>query len=316
MLLEFESQSPAEHWNSPSKSSSGLLFEFSSNRDQTFSSSDSGPLQLFQSPGQTPTNDPRFLADSCFHRGLLSDIASSRSQLQGGPQPTNLRSGGSGGRSGSLSDQSGSEMTGGSLKRKRRRILFSKATTFELERRFRQQRYLSAQEREHLAELLKLTSTQVKIWFQNHRYKQKKAVIEAASASPRRPLHQAAKSLCDSTGCFSPQGLGAVFPSRSLYPDSGMALKLKGLQDRDSGYRIRLPDVISYALDAEQRRDGPIARGVSSGGGGSLVGQQKTEVSLHPQMLDPLTESSFGLNNNTRFLQQGRGGGGGGGWSW
>lgn len=208
-------------------------------------------------------------------------------------------------------------MTGASLKRKRRRILFSKATTFELERRFRQQRYLSAQEREHLAELLKLTSTQVKIWFQNHRYKQKKAVIEAASASPRRPLHQAAQPPCDSTGCFAPQGIGSVFPSRSLYPDSGMALKFKGLQERDAGYRIRLPDVISYALDAEQRRDGTIARraSVGGGGGGSLVGQQqKTEVTLPPQMLDPLTEGSFGLNNS-RFLQQG-GGGGGGGWSW
>ncbi|ROT85634.1 NK2-3/5 transcription factor [Penaeus vannamei] len=45
------------------------------------------------------------------------------------------------------------------------------AQVYELERRFKQQRYLSAPEREHLAGLLKLTSTQVKIWFQNRRYK-------------------------------------------------------------------------------------------------------------------------------------------------
>ncbi|XP_048218555.1 homeobox protein Nkx-2.8 [Perognathus longimembris pacificus] len=60
-------------------------------------------------------------------------------------------------------------------KRKKRRVLFSKAQTLELERRFRQQRYLSAPEREQLARLLRLTPTQVKIWFQNHRYKLKRA---------------------------------------------------------------------------------------------------------------------------------------------
>ena len=63
-------------------------------------------------------------------------------------------------------------------KKKKRRVLFSKAQTYELERRFRQQRYLSAPEREHLASMLNLTPTQIKIWFQNHRYKTKKAISE------------------------------------------------------------------------------------------------------------------------------------------
>ncbi|KAM4854057.1 homeobox protein Nkx-2.8 [Thomomys bottae] len=67
-------------------------------------------------------------------------------------------------------------------KRKKRRVLFSKAQTLELERRFRQQRYLSAPEREQLARLLRLTPTQVKIWFQNHRYKLKRARLPAAAA--------------------------------------------------------------------------------------------------------------------------------------
>uniref|UniRef100_UPI00358E9A9F homeobox protein Nkx-2.3-like isoform X3 n=1 Tax=Myxine glutinosa TaxID=7769 RepID=UPI00358E9A9F len=58
--------------------------------------------------------------------------------------------------------------------RRKPRVLFSQAQVFELERRFKQQRYLSAPEREHLAALLKLTSTQVKIWFQNRRYKCKR----------------------------------------------------------------------------------------------------------------------------------------------
>lgn len=56
-----------------------------------------------------------------------------------------------------------------SQKKRKRRVLFSKAQTYELERRFRQQRYLSAPEREHLASIIRLTPTQVKIWFQNHR---------------------------------------------------------------------------------------------------------------------------------------------------
>ncbi|KAL2098922.1 hypothetical protein ACEWY4_005402 [Coilia grayii] len=68
-----------------------------------------------------------------------------------------------------------------SEKKKKRRVLFSKAQTYELERRFRHQRYLSAPEREQLAHLLSLTPTQVKIWFQNHRYKMKRARAEGAS---------------------------------------------------------------------------------------------------------------------------------------
>ena len=53
---------------------------------------------------------------------------------------------------------------------------------YELERRFKQQKYLSAPEREHLAGLIHLTPTQVKIWFQNHRYKCKRQAKEKAMA--------------------------------------------------------------------------------------------------------------------------------------
>jgi len=45
--------------------------------------------------------------------------------------------------------------------RRRRRILFTQAQIYELERRFKQQRYLSAPEREHLATMIGLTPTQV-----------------------------------------------------------------------------------------------------------------------------------------------------------
>ncbi|CAD5121388.1 DgyrCDS9909 [Dimorphilus gyrociliatus] len=78
--------------------------------------------------------------------------------------------------------------TDGPPKKKKRRVLFSKAQTYELERRFRQQRYLSAPEREHLASILRLTPTQVKIWFQNHRYKLKRARQEKGLHDAINPL--------------------------------------------------------------------------------------------------------------------------------
>ncbi|XP_037080627.1 homeobox protein Nkx-2.1-like [Pollicipes pollicipes] len=74
--------------------------------------------------------------------------------------------------------------------RRKRRVLFTQAQVYELERRFKQQKYLSAPEREHLASLIHLTPTQVKIWFQNHRYKFKRQAKEKAmseqAGSPRR----------------------------------------------------------------------------------------------------------------------------------
>ncbi|KAH3785726.1 homeobox protein ceh-22-like [Dreissena polymorpha] len=65
-----------------------------------------------------------------------------------------------------------------SRQRRKPRVLFSQQQVYELERRFKQQRYLSAPEREQLANMLKLTSTQVKIWFQNRRYKCKRQKLD------------------------------------------------------------------------------------------------------------------------------------------
>ena len=54
--------------------------------------------------------------------------------------------------------------------RRKRRVLFTQQQVHELERRFKQQKYLSAPEREHLAALIHLTPTQVRVeclsaWF-------------------------------------------------------------------------------------------------------------------------------------------------------
>ncbi|ETE56413.1 Thyroid transcription factor 1, partial [Ophiophagus hannah] len=91
-----------------------------------------------------------------------------------------MNMGGMGGL-GSLSDVSKSMAPLQSAPRRKRRVLFSQAQVYELERRFKQQKYLSAPEREHLASLLRLTPTQVKIWFQNHRYKMKRQAKDKAA---------------------------------------------------------------------------------------------------------------------------------------
>ncbi|KAM7361964.1 NK3 homeobox bagpipe [Cochliomyia hominivorax] len=88
------------------------------------------------------------------------------------------------------------DMQSGNLNRKKRsRAAFSHAQVFELERRFAQQRYLSGPERSELAKSLRLTETQVKIWFQNRRYKTKRKQIQQheaalmnAAASKRVPV--------------------------------------------------------------------------------------------------------------------------------
>ncbi|KAK5910327.1 hypothetical protein CesoFtcFv8_004171 [Champsocephalus esox] len=59
-------------------------------------------------------------------------------------------------------------------KQKRSRAAFTHLQVLELEKKFNQQKYLSAPERAHLAGTLRLTETQVKIWFQNRRYKTKR----------------------------------------------------------------------------------------------------------------------------------------------
>ncbi|XP_069733778.1 homeobox protein Nkx-3.1 [Phaenicophaeus curvirostris] len=60
---------------------------------------------------------------------------------------------------------------------KRSRAAFSHTQVIELERKFSHQKYLSAPERAHLAKNLHLTETQVKIWFQNRRYKTKRKQV-------------------------------------------------------------------------------------------------------------------------------------------
>merc|ERR1712062_711267 len=75
-------------------------------------------------------------------------------------------------------------------KQRRSRASFTHQQLLELERRFSIQRYLTSEERNHLALTLNLTETQVKIWFQNRRYKTRRAQLHSSSSD------EASKSPC------------------------------------------------------------------------------------------------------------------------
>ncbi|XP_051908233.1 homeobox protein Nkx-2.4-like [Hippocampus zosterae] len=142
------------------------------------------------------------------YQETLRGVAPTAAAWYGGPEtryaPISRLMGSCGGMPGGLSALDGGAKAALSAgPRRKRRVLFSQAQVFELERRFKQQKYLSAPEREHLAGLIHLSPNQVKIWFQNHRYKLKRQLKDKAAqlqhdagglcASARRPSAVLAK---------------------------------------------------------------------------------------------------------------------------
>ncbi len=130
----------------------------------------------------------------------VDDVLSSDSEHEyyDGLNAENKSSDGSGSGIGYDMNGHGSTMIMGGKKRKRR-ILFTKHQTYELEKRFKQQRYLSAHERENLASVINLSPTQVKIWFQNHRYKIKRARQEKALNQSQHQSHASNESASAAT---------------------------------------------------------------------------------------------------------------------
>eukprot|EP00795_Rhopilema_esculentum_P002573 gene2573-766_t len=90
----------------------------------------------------------------------------------------------------SESNHSDSELQPDSKKRKRIRAAFSAGQVYELERIFDRQKYLSAPERAELSKALKLSEQQVKIWFQNRRYKTKRKLIMKSAEQLYAYYHQ------------------------------------------------------------------------------------------------------------------------------
>ncbi|CAG5865255.1 unnamed protein product [Menidia menidia] len=71
--------------------------------------------------------------------------------------------------------------------RRRRRTAFTAEQLRFLELTFGGRHYLSAAERRAMAAALKLTETQVKVWFQNRRTKRRKALMEGREEEEDRP---------------------------------------------------------------------------------------------------------------------------------
>ncbi|KAH7724718.1 ventral anterior homeobox [Aphelenchoides avenae] len=87
---------------------------------------------------------------------------------------------------------------------KRPRTTFSTQQLDVLEREFVKNPYLVGKEREKLAKELKLTETQVKVWFQNRRTKNKRVVPNATENRKKGPSLK--NSCCQKSLLLEPMG--------------------------------------------------------------------------------------------------------------
>ena len=98
------------------------------------------------------------------------------------------------------------------MKKKKTRTVFSRNQIYQLENAFEMKRYLSSAERSGLAAQLKLSETQIKIWFQNRRNKWKRQISGEMDEIPIPPyaLHSPAGLLptpyCSPVSPVSPYG--------------------------------------------------------------------------------------------------------------
>ncbi|GFR62454.1 homeobox protein DTH-2 [Elysia marginata] len=182
-----------------------------------------------------------------------------------------------------LGDPTKGGMAGFSLaQRRKRRVLFSQGQVYELERRFKTQKYLSAPEREQMAMSIGLTPTQVKIWFQNHRYKHKRQQkdrekMETSSSNKDSSSHKHSSS---SSGGNNANNSGSGSSSNS---SSG-----------SSPRKVSVPVLI---------RDGKSTSDGGSGGGGEIIQLKPQTISVPDSPESTLLGPHLIPNNFQRHSQ-------------
>ncbi|KAI0988963.1 hypothetical protein GJ496_003529 [Pomphorhynchus laevis] len=121
------------------------------------------------------------------------------------------------------------------FRKKKTRTVFSRNQVYQLERMFDCKRYLSSSERSSLAISLRISETQVKIWFQNRRNKWKRQTSSPTIAAAADDCHcnnSQLKHRCDlvnGSEVCKQQANSAInvhqwLPPPHLYPISSMLL--------------------------------------------------------------------------------------------
>jgi len=137
-----------------------------------------------------------------------------------------------------------------------------------LEQRFKQQRYLSASERDKMAQSLHMTPQQVKIWFQNRRYTLKRQLM----------LQQAAVT----SSTTSPDDVGGIrIPSAGLQHQQPIRAADRSAMGVSYCGRSRLFQIPPPA--AQDNRSHPIVGGYRSGVD-SLTETRKADVASGDQV--------------------------------
>ncbi|GFO50494.1 homeobox protein nkx-2.2-like protein [Plakobranchus ocellatus] len=158
-----------------------------------------------------------------------------------------------------LGDPTKGGMAGFSLaQRRKRRVLFSQGQVYELERRFKTQKYLSAPEREQMAMSIGLTPTQVKIWFQNHRYKHKR------QQKDREKMETSSSSNKDSSSSHKHSSSGSNNNSGSGSSSNSSS--------GSSPRKVSVPVLIRDGKSTSDSGGGAVGGSVSSGGSSGSVG--------------------------------------------